>query len=246
MTNSTNSMKFSNEEKGYIRALKDDALNQRKNQYKFVSLLLLTRYEKYSKAGLLVKKDVGFHGPQNNSVSGHIKKEITTYMVANDYDAKCDTFMSKCYTKIHQLASKENLTFEGSNGASNHKALDVAGIKKAINPEKGEPTIIIDITTPKKTVVFGDPSKFTGTKKSKQYTVQNGKVLRDAKTGKAIEFIPEKETYTSIAKVTNVTQADEYIKHWETQADNANKKVTDMKARLNKKNGKRTLSPIKS
>ena len=245
MPNSTTSMKFSNEEKSYIRALKDDALNQRKNQYKFVSLLLLTRYEKYNKAGLLVKKDVGFHGPQNNSVSGHIKKEITAYMVANDYDAKCDTFMSKCYTKIHQLASKENLTFEGSNGASNHKALDFAGIKKAINPEKGEPTIIIDITTPKKTVIDGDPNKFSGTLKSKKYTVQNGKVIKDDK-GKPVIYIEPAETFTSLAKVSNVTQADAYIKHWEAQAESANKKVTDMKSRLNKKNGKRTLSAAKS
>ena len=94
-------------------------------------------------------------------------------------------------------------------------------------------------------MIDGDPNKFSGTLKSKKYTVQNGKVIKDDK-GKPVIYIEPAETFTSLAKVSNVTQADAYIKHWEAQAESANKKVTDMKSRLNKKNGKRTLSAAKS
>ena len=233
MAKANNDVKFSTEEKRYVTQLINDASNQRTNQYKYIGLLTLTRYQKFSKAGKLVgeKSAPVFHGPQANSISNYMKKSIIDFMVAQGYTAKVETYVSKCFSDLNRKAEVLNMSVK--NGGK-HKVLDYEKIKNAIDPADGKPQIIIDITSDKKTTVKGDPKKYAGTVASKSYTLNEttGEIVTDKDNNPVVKKVTD--NVTSADKVTNVASANKYIAHWEAQAVNATNKVVAMQARLKK------------
>ena len=228
MAKSNNSLNYSNEEKQFVSNLINDASNQRNNQYKFIALLTVTRYNAFSKAGMLVgeKGAEVFHGPQANSISDYMKKSIIKFMVSEGYESKVETYVSKCFSQVHEKAFALNMAVK--NGGK-HRLLDVAKIRDAIESEK--PSIIIDITSDKKETVQGDPKKYAGSVSSKRYTLNKttGELVAD-KEGKLL--VVKTSPVTNADKVNNKTQAEEFIAHWQAQANNASAKVTAMQARL--------------
>ena len=232
MAKANNDVKFSTEEKRYVTQLINDASNQRNNQYKYIGLLTLTRYQKFSKAGLLIgeKSAPVFHGPQANSISDYMKKSIIDFMVAQGYTAKVETYVSKCFSDLNRKAEVLNMSVK--NGGK-HKVLDYEKIKNAIDPADGKPQIVIDITSDRKTTVKGNPKKYPGTVASKSYTLNEttGEIVTD-KDNKPV--VKKEPTITSSDKVSTVKQAQAFITHWQAQATAAQRKVTDMKSRLKK------------
>ena len=232
MNKSTNDVKFSTEEKRYVTQLINDASNQRTNQYKYIGLLTLTRYQKFSKAGKLVgeKSAMVFHGPQANSISDYMKKSIIDFMVAQGYTAKVETYVSKCFSDLNRKAEALNMTAKNGN---KHRVLDYSKIKTAIDPDEGDPQIVIDITSDKKSTVKGDPRKYAGTVASKSYTLNEttGEIVTDKDNNPVVK---KESTITSSDKVSTVKQAQDFITHWQAQATAAQRKVTDMQARLKK------------
>ena len=235
---------FTQTEKRIVTALKNDASDQRKNQYKYIGLLTVERYKAFDKAGkLYATKDASgkiidpdemvFHGSQKNSISNKVKTSIITFMVSEGYKAKVETYVSKCFADVWKKAENINLARPGNNG-NPHLILEYTKIKNAIDPQgEGETaTIIIDITSDDTETVKGDAKKYPGTVSTKHY--QLNKRTNELVTNKKGEpkIVKVNDNVTSLDKVTNVASANKYIAHWEAQATNATNKVKAMQARL--------------